>query len=156
MNENSNARWLIAVSVAVFWVFAIYATYYWVHKPFSGANLAILLDIVVWLGLLLVATALGRLSRRWFDDSTLLEEIVFSAALGLGALSLLTFGLGLVRLFHRWLFWLLLVVLAVVLYPQMRALARQLRGGPILPTSTHLQRTLALYLGFILALAFFQ
>jgi len=156
MNKNYNARWLIAVSVAVVWVFAIYATYYWVHKPFSGANLAVLLDIVVWLGLLLVATALGRLSRRWFDGSTLLEEIVFSAALGLGALSLLTFGLGLVGLFHRWLFWLLFLVLAVVLYPQMRALANQLRGGSILPTGTRLQRTLALYLGFILAVAFFQ
>ena len=55
MNENSNAKWLIAVSVAVVWVFAIYATYYWAHKPFSGANLVILLDIVVWLGLLLAS-----------------------------------------------------------------------------------------------------
>ena len=98
MNKNSNARWLIAVSVAVVWVFAIYATYYWAHKPFSEANLVIMLDVVVWLGLLLVATSLGRLSRCWFDYSTPLEEIVFSAALGLGALSLLTFGLGLVGL----------------------------------------------------------
>jgi hypothetical protein len=156
MNKNSNARWLIAVSVAVVWVFAIYATYYWAHKPFSGANLAALLDIVVWLGLLWVAAALGRLSRRWFDDSTPVEEIVFSAALGLGALSLLTFGLGLVGLFHRWLFWLLLVVLAVVLYPQMKAIASQLREGLILPTGTRLNQALALYLGFILVLAFFQ
>ena len=156
MNQNSNARWLIAVSVAVLWVFAIYAFYYWVHKPFSGANLAIMLDIVVWLGLLLVATALGRLSRRWFDYSNPLEEVVFSAALGLGALSLLTFGLGLVGLFHRWLFWLLLVVLAVILYPQIRAIASQLREGSILPTGTRLNRTLAIYLGFILILTFFR
>jgi hypothetical protein len=156
MNENSNARWLIAVSVAVVWVFAIYATYYWAHKPFSGANLVIMLDIVVWLGLLLVATALGRLSRRWFDYSAHLEEIVFSAALGLGALSLLTFGLGLVGLFYRWLFWLLLLVLAVILYPQIRAIANRLREGPILPTGTRLNRTLAIYLGFILTLSLLQ
>jgi hypothetical protein len=156
MNENSNARWLIGVSVAVVWVFAIYATYYWVHKPFSAANLVIVLDIVVWLGLLLVATALGRLSRRWLDYSTFLEEIVFSAALGLGALSLLTFGLGLAGLFYRWLFWLLFLALAIVLYPQIRAIASQLREGPILPTGTPLNRTLAIYLGFILTLAFFQ
>jgi hypothetical protein len=156
MSENSNARWLIAVSVAVVWVFAIYATYYWVHKPFSGANLVIMLDIVVWLGLLLVATALGRLSRRWFDYSAHLEEIVFSAALGLGALSLLTFGLGLVGLFYRWLFWLLLLVLAVILYPQIRAIANRLREGPILPTGTRLNRTLAIYLGFILTLSLLQ
>ncbi|MFB0534011.1 MAG: ArnT family glycosyltransferase [Anaerolineae bacterium] len=156
MNENSNAKWLIAVSGAIVWVFAIYAAYYWAHKPFSGANLVIILDIVVWLGLLLVATALGRLSRRWLDYSVPLEEIVFSAALGLGALSLLTFGLGLVGLFHRWLFWLLLLVLAVILYPQIRAIASQLREGPILPTGTRLNRSLAIYLGFILALTFFQ
>jgi hypothetical protein len=156
MNENSNARWLIAVSVAVVWVFAIYAAYYWAHKPFSGANLVIILDIVVWLGLLLVATALGRLSKHWFDYSTPLEEIVFSAALGLGALSLLTFGLGLVGLLHRWLFWLLLLVLAVILYPQSRAVVNPLREGPLLPTGTRLNRSLAIYLGFILALTFFQ
>jgi hypothetical protein len=156
MNENSNARWLIAVSVAVVWVFAIYATYYWAHKPFSGANLVILLDIVVWLGLLLVATALGRLSGRWFDYSTFLEEMVFSAALGLGALSLLTFGLGLVGLLYRWLFWLLLLVLAVILYPQIRAIVNLFRAEPILPTGTRLSRTLAIYLSFILTLAFFQ
>jgi len=156
MNENSNARWLIAVSVAVLWVFVIYAAYYWAHKPFSGGNLVIVLDIVIWLGLLLVATALGRLSRRWFDYSTPLEEIAFSAALGLGALSLLTFGLGLVGLFHRWLFWLLFLVLAVILFPQIRAIVNQLREGPILPTGTRLNRTLAIYLGFILTLAFFQ
>jgi hypothetical protein len=156
MNENSNTRWLIAVSVAVVWAFAIYATYYWAHKPFSGANLVIILDIVVWLGLLLVATALGRLSRRWFDYSAPLEEIVFSAALGLGVLSLLTFGLGLVGLFHRWLFWLLFLGLAIVLYPQIKAVISQLREGPILPTGTRLNRTLALYLGLMLALTFFQ
>jgi len=156
MNENSNARWLIGVSVAVVWVFAIYAAYYWAHKPFSKANLAIVLDIVVWLGLLLVATALGRLSRRWFDYSDPLEEIVFSTALGLGALSLLTLGLGLVGLFHRWLFWLLLLVLSVILYPQIRAIANLLQEGPILPTGTRLNRTLAIYLVFILILAFFQ
>jgi hypothetical protein len=156
MNENSNARWLIAVSIAVVWVFAIYAIYYWAHKPFTGANLVIMLDIVVWLGLLLVATALGRLSRRWFDYSNPLEEIVFSAALGLGALSLLTFGLGLIGLFHRWLFWLLLLVLAVILYPQIRAIANQLRAGPILSTGTCLNRTLAVYVGFILTLTFFR
>lgn len=156
MNENSNGRWLIAVSVAIVWVFAVYVTYYWAHKPFSGANLAIMPDIIVWFGLLLVATALGRLSRRWFDYSAPLEEIVFSAALGLGALSLFTLGLGLVGLFHRWLFWLLLLVLAVILYPQMRAIASQLREGPILPTGTRLNRTLAIYLGFILTLIFLQ
>lgn len=156
MDEDSNTRWLIAVSVAVFWVFAIYATYYWAHKPFSGANLAILLDIVVWLGLLLVATALGRLGRRWFDYGTLLEEVVFSAALGLGTLSLLTFGLGLVGLFYRWLFWLLFLVLAMILYPQIRAIAGQLQGRLILPAGTRLNRTLAIYLGFILTLAFLQ
>jgi hypothetical protein len=156
MNESSNTRWLIAVSVAVVWAFAIYATYYWAHKPFSGANLVIILDIVVWLGLLLVATALGRLSRRWFDYSAPLEEIVFSAALGLGVLSLLTFGLGLVGLFHRWLFWLLFLGLAIVLYPQIKAVISQLREGPILPTGTRLNRTLALYLGLMLALTFFQ
>jgi hypothetical protein len=156
MNENSNVRWLIAVSVAVVWVFAIYATYYWAHKPFSGANLAILLDIVVWLGLLLVAMALGRLSRRWFDYSPPLEEIVFGAALGLGALSLLTFGLGLVGLFYRWFFWLMFLVLVVILYPQIRAIVNQLRAGPILPTGTRLNRTLAVYLGFILTLTFFR
>lgn len=146
----------MAVSVAVVWVFAIYTAYYWAHKPFSGANLAILLDIAVWLGLLLVATALGRLSSRWIDYGTPVEEMVFSAALGLGALSLLTFGLGLVGLFHRWLFWLLFLLLVVILYPQMRAIASQLRGGPILPTGARLNRTLAIYLGFILTLAFFQ
>jgi len=156
MNNHSHARWWIAVSLAVAWVFAVYATYYWAHKPFSGANLTRLPDIAVWFGLLLVATALGRLSRRWLDYSTPLEEIVFSAALGLGALSLLVFGLGLAGLFYRWLFWPLLLVLAAILYPQMRAIASQLREGRILPAGTRLHRTLAIYLGFVLTLSFLQ
>lgn len=156
MNQNSHAKWLIAVSVAVAWVFAVYATYYWVHKPFSGANLARLPDIAVWLGLLVVATALGWLSQRWFDYSTPLEGIVFSAALGLGALSLLVFGLGLVGLFYRWLFWPLFLVLAVLLSPQVKAIISQLRRGPILPADTRLHRALAIYLGFILTLSFLQ
>ncbi|MGQ9628232.1 MAG: hypothetical protein ACUVV0_15180, partial [Anaerolineae bacterium] len=108
-------RWILAVAMGLAWAFAIYAAYYWVHKPFTADNAAALLstalDIALWLGLLAIAFALGRRcleSGAWhFGSARHLEELVFSLGLGLGLLSMIIFALGLAGCFKRWLFWVL-------------------------------------------------
>jgi hypothetical protein len=111
--SRSQVRWLLVVIGVLIWVLIVYVGYYVVHKPLGAesfqalANVAA--DLLTWLAITAVATALGsRLTRRLAYHS-LLERLTFSAGLGLGIFSLLTLGLAVVGLLHRWLFWVLLV-----------------------------------------------
>ena len=120
---RADLRWLLVVVGLLLWVVAVYPAYYVVHKPLSAANLLALADVaanlLTWLAVLAVATALGsRLTRR-LAYASLLEQIVFSAGLGLGIFSLVTFGLGLLGLFYGWLFWALLVGAGLLLAPDL-------------------------------------
>lgn len=120
--------WLLVVVGVLLWLLVVYPGYYVVHEPLSAANLQALAnvaaDLLTWLTMLTVATALGsRLTRRLTYHS-LLERLVFSGGLGLGVLSLLTLGLGLAGLLYRWLFWALLVGGGVLLWSELRALAQ--------------------------------
>lgn len=129
--NRSHLRWLLVVVGTLLWVLAIYPAYYVVHKPLSPrqflALTSIAADLLTWVAMLVVATALGsRLTRRLAYHS-LLERLVFSAGLGLMGLSLFTFGLALAGLLHGWLFWLLLLTSGVLLRREFLELARALR-----------------------------
>jgi hypothetical protein len=126
--NRSQVRWLLVVVGVILWVLIIYPAYYVVHKPLNSANLQALFNVsanlLTWLAMMAVATALGsRLSRRLAYRS-LLERIVFSAGLGLMCMSLLTFGLGLAGLLYRWLFWLLLASGGALLWREFLALGQ--------------------------------
>jgi hypothetical protein len=132
---SSKARWLVVVVGVMLWVLAIYPAYYVVHKPLSTANLTALAsvsaDLLTWLVTMAVATALGsRLTRR-LDYHSLLEQIAFSAGLGLGIFSLVTFGLGLIGLLYRWLFWGLLGAAGLTLWQEFRDLGQMLRQASL-------------------------
>jgi len=137
--NRSRIRWLLIVMAVVLWLVAVYGSYYAVHKPLTVTNALALAnaagDLLVWLALLSVATALGSKLTRRISYHTLLERLVFSAGLGLALISLLTLGLGLLGLLHRWLFWGLLIGGAVLLWPEFRRLTRALRRSrkPVLP-----------------------
>lgn len=129
--NHSRLRWLLVVGGTLLWVLAIYPAYYVVHKPLSPEQFWALTgvagDLLTWLAMMAVATALGsRLTRRLAYHS-LLERLVFSAGLGLIVFSLLTFGLGLLGLLYRWLFWGLLAGGGALLWREFRDLARALR-----------------------------
>lgn len=128
--NRSQARWLLVMVVVVLWVLAIVPAYYAVHKPLTPSNLTamanVAADLVTWLAMLAVATALGaRLTRRLAYHS-LLERLVFSAGLGLICISMLTLGLGLAGLLYRWLFWALLAGGGILLWQEFRDLGQAL------------------------------
>jgi 4-amino-4-deoxy-L-arabinose transferase-like glycosyltransferase len=128
--SRSQTRWLFVVVGVLLWVLVVYPAYYVVHKPLSTASLHALanvaVDLLTWLAMLAVATALGsRLTRRLAYRS-LLERLTFSAGLGLALFSLLVLALGLVGLLYRWLFWLLLASSGLALWREFLALGRAL------------------------------
>jgi hypothetical protein len=124
-------RWLLVVVGTVLWVLAVYPAYYVVHKPLSAVQFQALAnaaaDLLTWLTMLAVATALGSRLTRSLEYNSLLERLAFSSGLGLAIFSLLTFGLGLAGLLYRWVFWLLLVGAGLSLWREFRDLASVLR-----------------------------
>ncbi|MEJ2211762.1 MAG: hypothetical protein P8129_22380 [Anaerolineae bacterium] len=129
--RRTDLRWLLVVAGLLLWLVVVYPAYYVVHKPLSAANLRALADVaanlLTALAVLAVATALGsRLTRR-LGYRSLLERVVFSAGLGLGIFSVVTFGLGLLGLFYGWLFWALLLGAGLLLAPELWRLGRALR-----------------------------
>lgn len=129
--NRSQTRWLLVVIGVLLWLVAVYPAYYVVHKPLSAANFRamanVVADLLVWLLMLAVATALGaRLTRRLAYHS-LLERLTFSAGLGLILFSLATLALGLVGLLYSWLFWGLLLGTGLLLWREFRNLGQMLR-----------------------------
>ena len=110
--NRSHLRWLVIAAGVVMWALIIYPAYYVVHKPMTAANLKVLAngvaDLLTWLAMLAVATALGSRLTRHLTYHSFLERLTFSAGLGLILFSLLTMGLGLVGLLYSWIFWVLL------------------------------------------------
>jgi hypothetical protein len=133
--NRSKARWLLVVVGVVIWVLIVYPAYYVVHKPLNPANLKALAnvaaDLLTWLAISAVATALGSWVTRRLPYHSLLERLTFSAGLGLAAFSLMTLGLGFLGLLYRWLFWALLGVGGLLLWREFRDLGRALRQAQI-------------------------
>jgi hypothetical protein len=139
--------------------------YYWVHKPTGSpsedAALAqslggALLDLLTAGALFAVAGAVGRRALIRLDLAALStpERIALEGVIGLGVISLVALGLGLVGLFRGLVFWPLLLVTALLL-------RRDLRGwvsagvGLIgrMRLDTGWMRYLAFLTGLLLALA---
>ena len=97
----------------ILWTFFVVLGYYYFHKPFSlgavDAPLKALQDIVLVAAIVALA---GGIGARLLKLSVLspLEKITVQAALGLGIISLVWTGLGLLHLFTWWAAWILLWV----------------------------------------------
>jgi hypothetical protein len=130
MNRSQARWWLVAIGVLL-WVLVVYPAYYVVHKPLSTASLYALAnvtaDLLTWLAMLAVATALGSRLTRHLAYQSLLERLTFSAGLGLGLFSLLVLALGLVGLLYGWIFWVLLASGGLALWREFVDLGGALR-----------------------------
>ncbi len=158
-NLVSTSRWAVMVTAVVLWLFAIVAAYFWAHKPLDAGILAGLgrssLSVVVWIGMTWLAAAMGRrIVGGLLVDETPSLRLSIAAGLGLGLLSLLTLGLGLVGLLRPAVAWGLVLGLGLLLRHDMQACLADLRAIQ-LPRPTHgFQRWLAVYMGGSLLLTF--
>jgi hypothetical protein len=157
--EHRSWKWIVVVSLSVLWTFVVFLAYYTVHKPFTPSIILAIVDrtadLAILAVLLLLSAALGSRVLRADLKLAGLEDLLFSTGLGLGFLSLGTLGLGLLGLLHRWLFWLLLVLLVAANARRMTTIVRNLRFRGTWGNSSRLALLLGTFLGvtFLLALA---
>jgi len=157
--DGRPAKWMIAVTLSIIWVFAVYLAYYTVHKPFTAQIILSILDraadLAMWVMLLLLAAAVGRRLLEPRNQTLPLEALLFSVALGLGILSLCTLFLGSIGMLKRWLFWSLFVGLLVVHTKDLRAVLRTLREARVSRPTSRLSVLLTAFLclTFFFALA---
>lgn len=143
--------WLIAGVAMVIWAFGVIVGYYIVHKPFGPDNavaiLNTLLDVAVWLLMLAAATGSGWwvIGRLLGQAVMPLEGLILSCGLGLGILSLLALTLGLAGALKAWLFWLLVVAIAVVSAWPLRDLVKRLKSSSLPRAETRFERALLIY-----------
>jgi 4-amino-4-deoxy-L-arabinose transferase-like glycosyltransferase len=135
MNHRSFAPqwcWVLRISLVILGLFAVVTAYFWAHKPFDAdvvAGLArSLTSIVAWLGINWLGAALGRR----VSGELLLEErpstrLALSAGIGLGLVSLLMLGLGLVGYLRPGVAWGLVLVLGILLWRDLWAILTDLR-----------------------------
>ena len=99
MNRKTRSLFLV---LFVAWLFAVYAVFYSIQKPFSLpvalAALRTALDVATALFIVALGAALGRRILVWLGlpDLPPADLIWLAPGLGLGALSLIGLGLGLV------------------------------------------------------------
>lgn len=147
-------RWL-GIGVLL-WVFLVVAFYYVAHKPFTAANLLALAQGLAGLvgGGLVAALGAGvglRLLARL--DLRPGERLIWSAAVGMGAISLAGLGLGALGALRPWLLWPLTVAgLAATGRPLWRALRSAWTEG-FWRRRGRLDRLLSLYCGLMLTIA---
>jgi len=94
------------------WLFTVVGFYYVAHKPFAAPDLLAAGRALAGLGGATLVVAVGAgigacLLRQLIVAPA--DRLILSAAVGLGALSLLGLGLGAVGLLRPWLLWLLMV-----------------------------------------------
>ncbi len=129
----TRGRARVGIVIALLWVFVVIASYYIRHKPFvapwgpdpDAASLTPALAALSGLagaGLVLAAAAgVGLVATRSLGV-TAAERLVWSAALGLGALSLAALGLGAAGLLRSEVLWpLTILLLAATARPLWRA-----------------------------------
>jgi hypothetical protein len=147
-------RKLVAIILALVWLFVVTFAYYTIHKPFEFDNLLALAntvgDVLTAAVIYAASAAIGfRIIGRFEFEP--LETLVWSTGLGLGIVSLVTFGLGLAGSLNPILFW-VLAVLTLIL--SRRALidlwriARSVDWG----LQSGIDRALAIYIALVLLL----
>jgi hypothetical protein len=151
-------RWVLATVLALAWLFAVVAFYYVAHKPFTATHLRALGQALAGLGGALLVVALGTgIGVRLLRGLTVAraDRLILAAAVGLGVLSLVGLGLGIVGLLRPWVLWLLTVVgLLLTSGPLWRALATAWADFAWRPQG-RFEGFLAVYCGIVLALALF-
>ena len=161
MSRNKISRypvkWLAAVAVSVIWIFSVYAAYYTVHKPFTAPIVLAVLDrvadLVICTTLVLLSAAVGSRVMRIEPRDATLQDLLFSAGLGLGILSLGTLALGMLGLLWRWLFWVLFLILLIFHARQIKDLLARIKWPSADRTSSRTSLALAAFLGLTLGLA---
>ncbi len=124
MNRNNfwRARWPFLFVFLILWAAFLLSSYFRRYplpvRPASG----IWGELFFLLFIILIAWALGRKALKYLRNefSTFLEESVFSLGLGLGILAYLVLGLGLVGLFYHWVAYLLLALLGLSLFREIK------------------------------------
>jgi len=158
-NPAPKRRWAVKVAAVILWLFGIVAAYFWAHKPFDADTLMglgrSLASVAAWCGL----TWLGAGVGRWIGGRTLIDErplarLALSAGVGLGLLSLLTLGLGLVGWLRPAVAWGVVLLLSVSLWRHLIAVLSDLRAIRLPRPVSGFQRWLAVYSGASLALTF--
>lgn len=162
---------VVLIAMVVAWCFGVLFNYYIVHKPFtaeSGQSLLHIFGITTWnlvapslenlrailndfgnvgvaIALYVLAAAIGRRLLRRFEFASSLEAIVLRTGLGLGILSFATFALGLLGMLHPVLFWLLMLLVALLLRREFFATRADV-SGIRLPIQTRFERALAWFI----------
>ena len=179
---QKSGRWVV-IAMAFVWMAFVYTSFYLVQqqRPLSVANLHALgstfLDLLAAGAILLVSTGLGLWICRWLGISAFawrskspacrtvirqeqmsasLEQLILGCGTGLGVLSMLILGAGLLGWLARWIVALLLLVLALLSLPGLaRALLTLFSSLPGMASFfSSLSRRAAFYLGgtFLLTL----
>lgn len=156
-DNSRSTTWALVAASSVVWVFVVYVAYYTVHKPIAmSVVLALadkLADLAVWAVLLLVAAALGhRLVGRLKYHSPV-EALIFATGVGLGIVSLVVLGLGLVGGLNRWLVYGLALVACVALLRSIKAIGQLLRSLKRPTPTSPIERLLIGYVLLVLALS---
>jgi hypothetical protein len=98
---------VLGIALLIAWQFAVFAAFYLIQKPFgldmARAAMRCALDIAVALAIVGMGSALGRRFLIWLGLSDIgTGDVVWLApALGLGGLSLISLGMGLVGVWRR-------------------------------------------------------
>ena len=163
MYKKGEWGWGLTAVLTILWLFFLIAAYFWAHKPFDlpllvglGRTLG---SVVVWLGMLWLATALGakaigdwRLAIGDWQIAKGWAWLGLCGGLGLAVLSLLTLVIGLVGLLQPLVAWGMVLLLAVGVRRELTAVFHTL---PQLPKpTTRFERWLALYAIASLLIAF--
>jgi 4-amino-4-deoxy-L-arabinose transferase-like glycosyltransferase len=112
----------------------VYASFYLVQqqRPASAANLnafaSVLLDLGAACAILAVGAGVGHRLCHWLGVAPVhpVERLVLSTGVGLGALSFLVLGIGLLGWLTRWVVALVIGVVALTVVPDLVALGRTL------------------------------
>jgi 4-amino-4-deoxy-L-arabinose transferase-like glycosyltransferase len=125
---------VLGIALLIAWQFAVFAAFYLIQKPFgldmARAAMRCALDIAVALAIVGMGSALGRRFLIWLGLSDIgTGDVVWLApALGLGGLSLISLGMGLVGVWRRPFIYGLALLAIGVLAKDGWAVGRQLSG----------------------------
>ncbi len=121
MSQKSTANLLARALIILIGLFALFAAYYWVHKPFDLTILTrvggALLDLATAAALFGIAGAVGRAALERLDLSivTRAERTALETGIGVGVIALAALIFGLIGLFRPPLLWALLILAAILL-----------------------------------------
>jgi len=150
---------IVLTVILMAWVSTVVAAYYVAHKPFTPVNVLALGKAAAGLGGAALVVALGTgiglvLLRRL--ELAPLERLVWAAAVGLGAVSLMGLGLGAVGLLRPWVLWpLTLAGVSITGRELLRALRDAWTDTSWRPTG-RFEKALAGYCGLALLVALLQ